>query len=87
MTLFREDVHGNAIPPTRPIVKPIEKFLDSHVGIDEKLERVRLRNRSRRTDPIIPQDLRDDLLIGLFENRIKNRENLRKSIRRRNEKI
>ncbi|MCH7561103.1 MAG: hypothetical protein IIC67_07030 [Thaumarchaeota archaeon] len=87
MTLFREDVHGNAIPPTRPIAKPIEKFLDTHPVVDSKIERVRLRNRSRRNDPIIPQDLRDDLLIGLLDNRIKNRENLRKSIRRRNEEI
>ena len=84
--LYREDVFGNSLLPTRP-VKPLENFLDTHPVVDEKIEFVRLRNRSRRTDPIIPQDLRDDLLIGLLDNRIKNRENLRKSIRRRNEEI
>ena len=84
--LYREDVFGNALLPTRP-VKPVENFLDTHPVVDEKLSR--LRNRSRRTDPIIPQDLRDDLLIGLLENRIKNRQILKESIsiRRRNEEI
>ena len=86
MSLYREDVNGQAIPPTRPIIKPVEEFLDTHPVVDGKLERARLWNRSRRTDPIISPDLRDTLLVSLLDNRIKNREILKESIRRRNEK-
>ena len=72
--LFREDAFGNSI-------SKVEKFLDSHVGIDSKLERTRNRRISRRVNPLFDEDLRTDLFLGLLHNRVQNRENFRKSLR------
>lgn len=47
MTLFREDVSGNEIPPTRPMIKPVENFLDKSPGISEKIDLVRNRRLIR----------------------------------------
>ena len=45
MTLFREDVYG--IPVTRPIIKPVEKFLDVHPAVDERVGDFRQRKLIR----------------------------------------
>ena len=41
MTLIREDIDGKEIPTTRPIIKPVENFLDKSPGISEKIDLVR----------------------------------------------
>ena len=78
MTLFKEDVYGNEI---RPIIKPVEKFLDSHILLDSKLEPMRDRRISRRVNPLFDEDVRIDFLLGLLQNRVHNRENLRSTVR------
>lgn len=45
--LFCEDIEGNEIPVTRPIIRPVEKFLDSSPGLSEKIDRVRERRLIR----------------------------------------
>ena len=47
MTLIREDIDGKEIPPTRPIIKPVENFLDKSPGISEKIDLVRNRRLIR----------------------------------------
>ena len=84
--LYRENVYGEEIP-TRPIIKPIEEFLDSHVVIDSKLEPVRDRRISRRINPLFDEGLKIDFILGFLNHRITNRRILKESIRRRNEEI
>ena len=79
--LFREDVSGNEILPTRPLIKPVENLMDSSPGLSEKIDRVRDRRISRRANPLFDEDLKFDLLLGLLNNRVQNRENLRRSLR------
>jgi len=80
MTLFRVDVYGNEIP-SRPLIKPVENLMDSSPGLSEKIDRVRDRRISRRTNPLFDEDVKIDLLLGLLNNRVQNRENLRRSLR------
>lgn len=79
--LFREDVSGNEILPTRPIIKPVENLMDSSPGLSEKIDRVRERRFSRRINPLFDEDLKIDFLLGLLNNRVQNRENLRSIVR------
>jgi len=47
MPLFREDIDGKEILPTRPIIKPVQDFLDKSPGISEKIDLVRNRKLIR----------------------------------------
>ena len=47
MTLIREDIDGKEIPATRPIIKPVEKWMDSSPGLSEKIDRVKERKLIR----------------------------------------
>jgi len=79
--LFREDVSGNEILPTRPLIKPVENLMDSSPGLSEKIDRVRDRRISRRINPLFDENLKIDFLLGLLNNRVHNRDSLRKSLR------
>ena len=78
--LYREDVSGNTIP-TRPVIKPLENLMDSSPGFSEKIDRIRERRFSRRVNPFFDEDLKIDFLLGLLNNRVRNRESLRRSLR------
>jgi len=47
MTLIREDIDGKEIPATRPIIKPVQDFLDKSPGLSEKIDLVRNRKLIR----------------------------------------
>ena len=86
--LYREDVFGNSLLPTKPVVKSVENLMDLSPGLSEKIDRVRERRFSRRANPFFDEDLKIDFLLGFLNHRITNRQILKETVsRRRNEEI